>query len=56
MFRKGDLEHQAKEAFFNGLRSEIQSMVVHKQDDPHVDITDLLAAARECEENQENNR
>ena len=34
MFRKGDLEHQTKEAFFNGLRSEYQAMVVHKRDDP----------------------
>ena len=45
MFRPGDLEHQAKEAFFNGLRPEFQSMVVHKRDDPseHHEIT------RRCE-------
>ena len=55
MFRPGDLEHQAKEAFFNRLRSEFQSMVVHKRDDPSVSITKLLVAVRECEENQENN-
>ena len=56
MFRKGDLERQTKEAFFNGLRPEYQAMVVHKRDDPMVGITDLLSAVRECEENQENNR
>ena len=56
MFRKGDLECQTKEAFFNGLRSEYQAMVVHKRDDPMVGTTDLLSAVRECEENQENNR
>ena len=33
MFRKGDLERQTKEAFFNGLKSECQAMVVHKRDD-----------------------
>ena len=55
MFRPGDLEHQAKDAFFNGLHPEYQLMVVHKQDDPRVNITQLLAAIRECEENQENN-
>ena len=49
MFRPGDLEHQAKETFFNGLRPEFQSMVVHKRNDPSVSIV------RECEENQENN-
>ena len=56
MFRPGDLEHQAKEAFFNGLCPEFQSMVVHKRDDPSVSITKLLITMRECEENQENNR
>ena len=56
MFRPGDLECQAKEAFFNGLGPEFQSMVVHKRDDPSVSITKLLIAVRECEENQENNR
>ena len=56
MFRKGDLERQTKEAFFNGLRSEYQAMVVHKRDDPTIGTTDLLSAVRECEENQENNR
>ena len=56
MFRKGDLERQTKEAFFNGLRAEYQAMVVHKRDDPTVGITDLLSAVWECEENQENNR
>ena len=55
MFRPGDLERQAKEAFFNGLHPEFQSMVVHKRDDPNVSITKLLVAVRECEENQENN-
>ena len=39
MFCKGDLEHQTKEAFFNGLRSEYQAMVVHKRDDPMVGTT-----------------
>ena len=56
MFRKGYLERQTKEAFYNGLRSEYQVMVVHKRDDPMVGITDLLSAVCECEENQENNR
>ena len=55
MFRPGDLECQAKEAFFNGLHPEFQSMVVHKRDDPSMSITKLLIAMRECEENQENN-
>ena len=56
MFRKGDLERQTKEAFFNGLKSEYQAMVVHKRDDLTISITNLLSAVRECEENQENNR
>ena len=56
MFRPGDLECQAKEAFFKDLHPEFQSMVVHKRDDPSVSITKLLVAVRECEENQENNR
>ena len=56
MFRRGDLERQTKEAFFNGLKPEYQAMVVHKKDDPTVGMTDLLSAVRECEENQENNR
>ena len=34
MFRPGDLEHQAKEAFFNGLCPEFQLMVVHKRTTP----------------------
>ena len=55
MFRPGDLECQAKEAFFNGLRPEFQLMVVHKKDNPSVSITKLLITMRECEENQENN-
>ena len=54
MFRPGNLERQAKEAFFNGLRPEFQSMVVHKRDDPSMSITKLLVTMRECE-NQENN-
>ena len=56
MFCKGDLEHKTKEAFFNGLRSEYQAMVMHKRDDPMIGTTDLLSAVRKCEENQENNR
>ena len=56
MFRRGDLERQTKEAFFNGLKPEYQAMVVHKKDNPTVGTTDLLSAVRECEENQENNR
>ena len=56
MFRPGDLECQAKIAFFNGLCPEFQSMVLHKRDDPSVSITKLLVAMRECEENEENNR
>ena len=56
MFRRGDLECQTKEAFFNGLKPEYQAMVVHKKDDPTVGMTDLLSAVCKCEENQENNR
>ena len=56
MFHRGDLERQTKEAFFNGLKPEYQSMVVRKRDDPAVGTTDLLSVVRECEENQENNR
>ena len=56
MFHRGDLERQAKEAFFNGLKPEYQAMVVHKKDDPTVGTTDLLSAVCECKENQENNR
>ena len=56
MFRPGNLERQAKEASFNGLCPEFQSMVVHKRDDPSVSITKLLIAVRECKENQENNQ
>ena len=56
MFHKGDLERQTKEAFFNGLKSEYQAMVLHKRDNPTISITDLLSAVSECEENQENNR
>ena len=48
MFRPGDLERQAKEAFFNGLHPEFQSMVVYKRDDHSVSITKLLVAVREC--------
>ena len=44
MFRKGDLEQQIKEAFFNGLRSEYQAMVIHRRDDPTIGTTDLLSA------------
>ena len=56
MFRPGDLECQAKEAFLNGLCPEFQSMVVHKRDDPSMSITKLLVTVKECEENQENNQ
>ena len=56
MFCKGDLECQTKEAFFNGLRSKYQAMVMHKRDDRMIGTTDLLSTIRECEENQENNR
>ena len=56
MFRRGDLECQTKEAFFNGLKPKYQAMVVHKKDDPTVGTTDLLSAICEYEENQENNR
>ena len=31
IFHKGDLERQTKEAFFNGLKSEYQAMVVRKE-------------------------
>ena len=56
MFRRGDLERQTKEAFFNRLKPEYQAMVVHKKDDPTVGTTDLLSAVCECEENRENKR
>ena len=45
MFRRGDLECQTKEAFFNGLKPEYQAMVVHKKDDPTVG-TDRLVVSR----------
>ena len=54
MFRPGDLECQAKEAFFNRFRPEFQSMVVHKRDDPSVSFKKLLVTVRKCGENQEN--
>ena len=52
MFRPGDLEYHAKNAFFNGLRLEYQAMVVHKRDGPQASITQLLIAVRECEVNE----
>ena len=52
MFRPGDLEYNAKNAFFNGLWPEYQATVVHKPDDPGVSITELLITMRECEENE----
>ena len=52
MFWQGDLEQHAKNAFFNGLHPEYQAIVVHKQDDPCVNITQLLIAKCECEENE----
>ena len=52
MFRLGDLEYHAKNAFFNGLHPEYQAMVVHKRDDPQTSITHLLIAMCECEENE----
>ena len=42
MFRPGDLEYHAKNAFFNELCPEYQAMVIHKQDDPQTSITHLL--------------
>ena len=56
MFRPGDLEYHAKNAFFNGLHPEYQAMVVHKQDDPQTSITHLLIAVCECEENEAQHR
>ena len=44
MFRLGDLEYHAKNAFFNGLHPEYQAMVIHKRDDPQTSITHLLIA------------
>ena len=52
MFRLGDLEYHAKNAFFNGLCPKYQAMVVHKQDDPQASITYLLITVHECEENE----
>ena len=52
MFRPGDLEYHAKNAFFNGLHPEYKAMVVHKQDNPQASITHLLIAVHECEENE----
>ena len=52
MFRLGDLEHHTKNTFFNGLHPEYQAMVVHKQDDPRVSITQLLIIVCECKENK----
>ena len=56
MFRPGDLEYHAKNAFFNGLCPEYQAMVIHKRDDPQTSITHLLIAVRECEENEAQHR
>ena len=55
MFRLGDLEYHAKNAFFNGLCPEYQAVVVHKRDNPQTSITHLLIAVRECEENEAQN-
>ena len=52
MFQQGNLEHHAKNAFFNGLHPEYQAIVVHKWDDPWVNITQLLVTVCECEENK----
>ena len=56
MFRPGDLEYHSKNAFFNGLHPEYQAMVVHKRDDPQVNITQLLIAMHECEKNEAQHR
>ena len=56
MFRPGDLEYHAKNAFFNGLRPEYQAMVIHKRDDPQTSNTNLLIAMQECEENEAQHR
>ena len=51
MFQPRDLEHYTKNTF-NGLRPEYQAMVVHKPDNSRVNITQLLIAICECEENE----
>ena len=56
MFRPGDLEYHAKNAFFNGLHPEYQAMVIHKRDDPQTSITQLLITMQECEENEAQHR
>ena len=56
MFRLGDLEYHAKNAFFNGLCPKYQAMVVHKRDDPQTSITHLLITVCECEENEAQHR
>ena len=56
MFRWGNLEYHAKNAFFNGLHPEYQAMVVHKRDDPQTSITHLLITMCECEENEAQHR
>ena len=52
MFRPGDLEYHAKNAFLNGLNPEYQAMVIHKREDPQTSINHLLITVRECEENE----
>ena len=52
MFQPGDLEYHAKNAFFNGLHPEYQTMVVHKRDNPQTSITYLLITMHECEEKE----
>ena len=43
MFQLGDLEHHAKNAFFNWLNPEYQAIVEHKWDNPKVNIMPALA-------------
>ena len=56
MFRPGDLEYHAKNAFFNRLRPEYRAMVIQKRDNPQTSITHLLITMRECEENEAQHR
>ena len=56
MYREGQLKRQAKECFFDGLRSEYRSMISHLKDDPTKNMLDLLAGVQKCEEYEASNR
>ena len=56
MYRDGQLKRQAKECFFDGLRSEYRAMISHLRDDPEKTMLDLLTGVQKCEEHEASNR